>query len=116
MYKAMQRLTGAILFIFLSAPTVGFAQETPNCGDDKVKEWAIEKMMELAKIPPDPNVTTSLSAIRTEAKDDAIKKVFCIANMDIVKNNTNQHGTVKNIEYSAQTTEDGLLYMEIPRQ
>lgn len=53
----------------------------------------------------------SLSAIRTKSKNDSIKKVFCITNVDKVINGENNQA--ENINYTAQITEDSLLYMEL---
>lgn len=53
----------------------------------------------------------SLSAIRTKSKNDSIKKVFCITNVDKVINGENYQA--ENINYTAQITEDSLLYMEL---
>lgn len=202
MFKTIKIVVGMTLLVSLSVPATGFARETPNCGDDKVKTWVIEKVtgmikdvihsenvrralsnhmildlpglkndktpeniefmkffgkeenlvvrdslisallgnkkntkleidnakvaynilqeyknervvaqvlqeIDQADVANQENLVFSLSAIRTKAKDDSIKKVFCITNAD------SELGTMKDIEYTAQATEDGLLYMEL---
>jgi hypothetical protein len=49
MFKTIKIVAGMTLLVSLNVPATGFARETPNCGDDKVKTWLISKATEGAK-------------------------------------------------------------------
>ena len=77
--------------------------------DEKIVAQALQEI-DKADASASEDSTISLSAIRTKSKDDSIKKTFCITNIDRMQNG--EQNTIKNIEYTAQVTEDGILYME----